>query len=583
MNSYNIISSFGIDDRIKDRVQGQYPESIQFVLHGTDKNISHGLDKLLKELKISRLTDEVLDLYEIATIVYAADKKCGRGKREDWIRNMDFYIPVRNLIFWETQKRLLEDMISFLSGDNVRMNFSQYNSTCKSQIRRMYFRRRKQSRQWREKFDNVDSVALFSGGLDSTSGAIRLMGEGLNPILVKVTGDGSKASDIVKFIGDRLDKTIPHIHTQAKPSGGAAEESQRMRSFYFLSIAFFVANRFDIKDIFINEHSIMTIHLPLTMSRIGSFSTHTAHPIFLDKFAQLANSLTDNKREFRVRNIFALATKGEVVDSICEDGFKDIIKHTSSCAHLNSIKQTIKNIDPKSQPLGNIHCGYCVPCVIRYFAVKQSKYNLEDKDDVEYYFSNNILERFLSDEVNKSSGIAVDWLSSILGVMRLVNDFMQMNDIELLIKYPEITESEIIGLEALDIISVHRRFAREIMSAINEKIPDYKFLIDKEFQKKYENDLKRFNFDDLLASILEETEINIKSAAYDKISKKLNDYRWIAQFAVMRGLIKPHQLQSTVHKFVSDIAKAAKERGKKNITSRDIGDDELCHCPPWTS
>ncbi|MGA2729709.1 MAG: hypothetical protein ABSE96_18025 [Terracidiphilus sp.] len=59
----------------------------------------------------------------------------------------------------------------------------------------------------------------------------------------------------------------------------AIENSQRTRSFLFLTLAAITANRLGRREIVvIAENGQMAIHLPLSSARIAAFSTHTAHP-----------------------------------------------------------------------------------------------------------------------------------------------------------------------------------------------------------------------------------------------------------------------------------------------------------------
>jgi hypothetical protein len=59
----------------------------------------------------------------------------------------------------------------------------------------------------------------------------------------------------------------------------AIENSQRTRSFLFLTLAAITASRLGRREIvMIAENGQMAVHLPLNSARMAAFSTHTAHP-----------------------------------------------------------------------------------------------------------------------------------------------------------------------------------------------------------------------------------------------------------------------------------------------------------------
>src|SRR5690606_9512678 len=61
---------------------------------------------------------EALDLLYISMAVYYADKKILRLDSYDgWTRRIKIYIPVLVEAKWKTNKKHLESMVSFLSGD----------------------------------------------------------------------------------------------------------------------------------------------------------------------------------------------------------------------------------------------------------------------------------------------------------------------------------------------------------------------------------------------------------------------------------------------------------------------------------
>ena len=114
------------------------------------------------------------------------------------------------------------------------------------------------------------------------------------------------------------------------PADHEREDTQRTRSFLFTALAA-VAARLDgsRRIIVMAENGQFAIHLPLTAARIGSFSTHTAHPKFLATMQQILRQLYVCD-DLEVVNPFVHLTKGEVVGLI-PAAVRPHIKESSSC------------------------------------------------------------------------------------------------------------------------------------------------------------------------------------------------------------------------------------------------------------
>ena len=115
-----------------------------------------------------------LDLLEIATYVFCADQAFSRGGVDVdtfggyWRRKFQFHVPVRCLDIWRIEKVqvLLRSTIGFLSDDNYEFTFYPANSPPPVQ-----------------QYLGLSSVAaptilpeqvvMYSGGLDSLSGAVK--------------------------------------------------------------------------------------------------------------------------------------------------------------------------------------------------------------------------------------------------------------------------------------------------------------------------------------------------------------------------------------------------------------------------
>jgi len=84
------------------------------------KEYYHTFFKYLRRISIlpKSFQHEALDLLYISMAVYYADKKILRLDSYDgWTRRIKIYIPVLVEAKWKTNKKHLESMVSFLSGD----------------------------------------------------------------------------------------------------------------------------------------------------------------------------------------------------------------------------------------------------------------------------------------------------------------------------------------------------------------------------------------------------------------------------------------------------------------------------------
>lgn len=65
-----------------------------------------------------------IDLLYISIFVFVMDRKVLRNKQNDnWSRTFELNIPVSDVEFWNSQKDLLHEMVSFLSGDSWQFSF----------------------------------------------------------------------------------------------------------------------------------------------------------------------------------------------------------------------------------------------------------------------------------------------------------------------------------------------------------------------------------------------------------------------------------------------------------------------------
>jgi len=302
-----------------------------------------------------------LDLLYISLAVFAADRLCLRRSASDaWRRNFKLYLPVINKTLFETNKELLQDMVSFLTGDCWEFHFRERELT-PQELGHKNRRIRK-----KDTVKEYDQVCMFSGGLDSFIGAIDLLesGNGMTTLFVSHYGGGKGTKEYQDFLKSKFIEAYQleerdFCQFYAKVVGGV-EDTTRSRSFMFFAHAVALASALGKPvELIIPENGLISLNIPLTLSRIGSSSTRTTHPYYMKKFQQLINNL---ELKITFRNPYQFKTKGEMLlECKNQDFMKKFFNITMSCSHPD-----IGRMRGEKEAR---HCGYCLPCVVRQAAI----------------------------------------------------------------------------------------------------------------------------------------------------------------------------------------------------------------------
>jgi hypothetical protein len=311
---------------------------------------------------------EALDLFYISLIVFFADRKVLRRQSHDaWTRKIKLYIPVLEIDKWERNRTLLEEMVSFLSGDLWQFEF-----------------RKRELNDTEEKFFNgiekskkeylPDFFCMLSGGLDSYIGAIDLLQQSKNIAFVSHYGGGKGVKPYQDFvISNLIDKysitkemffsfnAVPIKTKEEIVNKVSLEDSTRTRSLMFFAHAILLASATNKPiDLYIPENGLISLNIPLTNTRLGSSSTRTTHPFYMSMLQQL---MTNLGIEVTLKNPFQFLTKGEMIKNCKDHEFlKETIANTMSCSHPDN-DWSLRKEAPS-------HCGYCLPCVIRRASIE---------------------------------------------------------------------------------------------------------------------------------------------------------------------------------------------------------------------
>lgn len=310
-----------------------------------------------------------VDVLRLAAGVYMADRLTVRPGT--WTRTISLSVPVRHPDTWHPEIEPLSGALGFLSGDEwviqpIESNESETSPAVPD--------------------DAVDAVCLFSGGLDSLTGAVDLLADGKKVCLVSHYEGGQAPSaqedlrrqlagtygeDRVAFRRLFLRPAAPSAG-QARPLPKYRESSTRSRSILFLAAGLTVAAGYgpDI-PLFIPENGFIGINVPLTEARSGSFSTRTTHPYFMKALGEVIAAIGISNP---IVNPFRHMTKGEILSNCRNtETLRTLASRTVSCAHPEA---------PRYAKRKQGNCGYCFPCLIRRAAMHHV--GLDDPNDYSF-------------------------------------------------------------------------------------------------------------------------------------------------------------------------------------------------------
>lgn len=281
------------------------------------------------------------DFASIALATVTADVAEWRSSSPDgWTREFEVQVPVSDPDLWSTQAERIKDALSFLTTD--RWNFTFTSGS-------VPFVKPKGKRL---QTPAADCVALLSGGLDSLIGGIDLVEADKAPYFVSHTVPGDRVNQ--KAFAAKLGARVLNLNHNVN-IGGPKERSQRARSLIFIAYAVLVATSLkaysesETVDLFVNENGYIAINPPLTPMRVGSLSTRTVHPRFVDLVQKVLEGVG---LEVDMTNPYRFKTKGEMLTE-CQDQILllELAHQSTSCGRY--------------QRYGFTHCGRCLPCQIR--------------------------------------------------------------------------------------------------------------------------------------------------------------------------------------------------------------------------
>jgi 7-cyano-7-deazaguanine synthase in queuosine biosynthesis len=333
--------------------------------------VGHTLPHVVKRLP-KPPTRAAWDFLSFALAVFATDKFVLRERAEDcWTRVIDLEVAVVDPAPWQAQADRIARALRFLTGDIWAIHFIAGGAPPPT---------------FQPQLTDRDAVCLFSGGLDSLLGAMRLVQEGRRPILVSQASP--KEGPPQKYLAERLGLADHRFEGKATERWRKPYElSSRARSILFIAYGVAAAGGLT-PTLIIPENGLISLNPPLTLRRLGSLSTRTTHPHYI---SELNSILANAGIDVTLENPFGLATKGEML---------------AACKH-----PAIAKFAPLSYSCGkgkrkNQQCGQCVPCLIR----RASFLRAGMKDTTGYYVE-HLAKASKNDDV-QAARLAVERLKS---------------------------------------------------------------------------------------------------------------------------------------------------------------------------
>jgi 7-cyano-7-deazaguanine synthase in queuosine biosynthesis len=285
--------------------------------------------------------------------VWCADKLVPRGLQPDaWTRELLVAIPTTPA--WAGVSPELAPLLNFLTGDTWTIQPRQTPIDVRF------------AGTWPHPWQPT-AVALFSGGLDSLTGAIDLLEEGHRLVLVSHYDYGQLAATqqslAAALKGHYGPDRLHHLAVRVQFEG--PELSLRSRSLLYVALGLAAAAAFPGQPpLFIPENGWISLNPPLTLNRLGAYSTRTTHPYFLKGLVALLGQVGITRE---LANPYQFLTKGEML---------------ARCRNLSLLGKLAplsiscsRPVAGRWQKVPSGACGYCYPCLVRRAALHRLEWD----------------------------------------------------------------------------------------------------------------------------------------------------------------------------------------------------------------
>lgn len=418
----------------------------RFFLHTKNSNVSISFD-VLNDWLGYEMHSLVKDLIDIGVAVYMADLYTKREFNLE--RQVSIVMPVRHPSVWSNAQKEIEKTVSFLGRDKFSIRFVK----------------RKEKIDEVKKFDvksNNKCVCLFSGGLDTLSGAAWVLDNKFDPVFVSHYSSGllsGKQKLLMNKLEKIYDKSLEHLNIRVGKANGKRVKNhldapfnsvmiQHLRSFLFLSLASAVALESKIKKIYVLENGPVTLNPLFSEARVN---TRTTHPHFLAGFRELIKSVFGV--DLVIESPFLYLTKGEVVSILARKKLEGLSAKTISCWNWSRVPIRAKQKGLKK--FKGRHDGVCIPCIIRRAAMNRA--HLFKKD-----------ARYLTNVFTQFSKLRRNNKTLVADFLRFCQSMKSFPDNELLFRFPDLSLYEK-DIDSEKIVNMYKRHSKEVVDCFRSR------------------------------------------------------------------------------------------------------------------
>ena len=323
----------------------------------SERNVRITLPQFVQD--VYHVSDRVLDLLEIASYVFAADRRIYRGEKDSveyhsWSRVLHFYIRVRDYEFWSSPsvKACLSELLMFMTGDSlISFTFEPGHSTPPTGL-----------------FDHPEfsidrdpsppRVTLFSGGLDSLCGVIDLLTESNDKVMLVSHESRPSTVHTQRALLEALQGQFPgrvsrYAFGCTLSQGRASDETQRSRSFLYTAIAYAIASVHKENSFNVYENGVTSINLPRREDLMNARASRTTHPQTMSRLASLYSLI--GEKPFCISLPYLNLSKADVIARLYSKS-PGLIPSSVSCTKTFNLTGEAS------------HCGYCIQCIDRRIA-----------------------------------------------------------------------------------------------------------------------------------------------------------------------------------------------------------------------
>ena len=345
---------------------------------------------------INYLPDRCLDLLEIAAYVFAADRLSHRGSKEaveyqSWARSLEFVVKVRDYEFWSdaTVRDALGAVLCFATGDDrYEFTFQPGHETPPTNLF--------DSEEFSIPTDRELSIMLFSGGIDSLTGAVDRLEQSSERVCLvshlSQVGTIRTQRALAAALAREYPGRVSAYQFKTNLRGvGRREESQRTRPFLYGSIAFALARGFQRDRFYIFENGVTSLNFSRREDLLNARASRTTHPQTIGRLMRLFSMIAE--QPFSIDTPFLWLTKSDVVHKLNDCGKADLLPSSVSCSRTSNRGRNAT------------HCGECFQCLDRRIGIYGV--HADDWDDAGAYAADIITQNIPSKEGKTT---AVDYL-----------------------------------------------------------------------------------------------------------------------------------------------------------------------------